>query len=185
MHIDERFPVYDVHATHKIRINASANRVYNACRKFDLSLSPIVKTLLFLRSLPAILWSMEKTKTNSLGNTLDGLLNNGFILLEENPPEEIVLGLVGKFWTMSGCIQRMTPEAFAAFNDAGYAKAVWNFHLEEQPDCSTLLNTETRVLCTDDVSRKKFLRYWFIVGPFSGLIRKEMLRTIKQQAESG
>jgi hypothetical protein len=176
--------VYDVHTTHTIRINASANRVYNASRKFDLSCSPVIRILFFLRSLPALLWSVKKSKTNSLGNTLDGLLSNGFILLEENPPNEIVLGLVGKFWTLSGCIQRMTPDALAAFNDAGYAKAVWNFHLEEQADGSTLLSTETRVQCTDDVSRKKFLRYWFIVGPFSGLIRKEMLRTIKQQAES-
>lgn len=181
--IEKYLSAYDVHALHEIRINANAERVYNACRKFDLSPSPIIKTLFFLRSLPAILWSAKKARENSLGVTLDGLLDNGFILLEENPTKEIVLGLVGKFWTLSGCIQRMTPDAFASFNHVGYAKAAWNFHLTPQPDGSTLLSTETRVLCTDHTSRKKFLRYWFFVGPFSGLIRKEMLRTIKQQIE--
>src|SRR5215213_1917910 len=46
------------------------------------------------------------------------------------------------------------------------------------------LATETRVRCTDPASRRSFLRYWTVVGPFSGLIRREMLRSIRRAAES-
>jgi len=39
--------------------------------------------------------------------------------------------------------------------------------------------TETRIRCTDDASRRAFLRYWRVIRPFSGLIRMEMLRSIR------
>jgi hypothetical protein len=45
------------------------------------------------------------------------------------------------------------------------------------------VSTETRVLCTDPGSRRAFRRYWRIVRPFSGLIRIEMLRSIRREAE--
>ena len=94
-----------------------------------------------------------------------------------------MLGIVGKFWTSSGCLEQMNAAEFVAFNEKGYAKAAWNFHLLPQPDGSTVLSTETRVQCMDDSARKQFRRYWFFVKPFSGLIRKEMLRTIKRRVE--
>ena len=47
----------------------------------------------------------------------------------------------------------------------------------------TLLATETRVLCLDTASRRRFRLYWTLIGPFSGLIRKDILRSIKRQAE--
>jgi hypothetical protein len=39
------------------------------------------------------------------------------------------------------------------------------------------------VLCGDTASRRKFLAYWFFVGPFSALIRRVMLRTIRRAVE--
>jgi hypothetical protein len=43
--------------------------------------------------------------------------------------------------------------------------------------------TETRVLCTDDEARRRFSLYWRLVGPFSALIRRVLLRRIKREAE--
>jgi hypothetical protein len=45
------------------------------------------------------------------------------------------------------------------------------------------VSTETRVLCTDERSRRAFRRYWTLVRPFSGLTRIEMLRAIRREAE--
>jgi hypothetical protein len=45
------------------------------------------------------------------------------------------------------------------------------------------LSTETRVQATDAMSRRQFLRYWRIIGPFSGLVRRDLLRRIKREAE--
>ena len=39
-----------------------------------------------------------------------------------------------------------------------------------------VLSTETRVQAVDAASRRAFRRYWLVVGPFSGLIRRRWLR---------
>jgi hypothetical protein len=46
------------------------------------------------------------------------------------------------------------------------------------------LTTETRVHVPDPVSRRKFVRYWRFVRPFSGLIRRQVLQAAKRRAES-
>jgi hypothetical protein len=46
------------------------------------------------------------------------------------------------------------------------------------------LATETRVHVPDPVSRRKFVRYWRVVRPFSGLIRSQVLRAAKRRAEA-
>jgi hypothetical protein len=56
------------------------------------------------------------------------------------------------------------------------------FTIEERPGGS-LLGTETRVASTDESARRKFSIYWRAIGPFSGLIRKILLRQIKGAAE--
>jgi len=44
--------------------------------------------------------------------------------------------------------------------------------------------TETRIVCTDADARRKFRLYWRLVGPFSALIRRILLRSIKGDAEA-
>ena len=78
----------------------------------------------------------------------------------------------------------MTADEFAAFDSAGYAKAVWNFSLVEDSPEVTRLATETRVRCLDKASRLRFRMYWAVIAPFSGLIRREALRMIRRSSES-
>lgn len=184
MLIDEFLPVYDAIERHQIDIHSSAERVYAVARKLDLSGSAWVRWLFRLRGLPLLFFSHPKSRQESLALTLEGLLKNGFILLDESPPVEIVLGLVGKFWTSSGCIQRLDKVEFLHFATPNYAKAAWNFFLSPQLEGVTRLFTETRVLCLDEISRRRFRFYWAFIRPFSGLIRMEALRVIKRQAEN-
>jgi hypothetical protein len=44
--------------------------------------------------------------------------------------------------------------------------------------------TETRIAATDDAARRRFGRYWRVVGPFSGITRREMLAAIRRRAEA-
>jgi hypothetical protein len=74
---------------------------------------------------------------------------------------------------------------FRTFDEPGWAKAAWNFRVEPAPAGGATLSTETRVRCTDARSRRTFRRYWWIVRPFSGLIRIELLRAIRREAERG
>ena len=70
----------------------------------------------------------------------------GFVVLDEKPNEEILLGLVGKFWKPTGNLQKIEAGDFLAFNKSGYAKAVWNFALTESATKEIRLTTETSVL---------------------------------------
>jgi len=171
MLIDEFLPTYDVNELHKIDVCAQVEKVYQVVQSLDFRDSKVVRWLFRLRGVPV----------SAL--TLNGLLEFGFVILGETPDQEIVLGLVGRFWTRSIPIQRLNPEAFRAFDRKGFAKAVANISLSQQADGITRVTTETRVLCMGNASRRYFRIYWFLIGPFSAWIRREWLRIIKRQAE--
>jgi hypothetical protein len=151
----------------------------------DFSPSRVIRLLFALRSLPGMLLGGRHTKTQApLGLDLPGLLRTGFVLLGQIPQQEIALGLIGKFWTTSGCLQKVDALEFRDFNTRGFAKAVWNFSLQPLSPSRTMLATETRVLCLDENSRRRFRFYWLFIRPFSGWIRMEILRSLKHQAEA-
>ncbi len=183
MPLDDWMPAWDVVERHETLVRAPRDRAWSAVRTLDLSRSPVVRTLFALRSLPGLF--ARRGRRRALGATLDDLLRMGFVLLEERPGEEVVLGLVGKFWRPSGCIRRVTPEELRAFAEPGWAVAAWNFTLNPAGDGAVRVATETRVRCTDAASRRRFRAYWLLVGPFSALIRREMLRAIRRTAEDG
>ena len=172
MLIDEFLHEYDFSERHDTTIRASAEKVYQALNEFDICQSPIVRWLFRLRGLP----------TSCL--TLRDMRKLCFEILGENENKEILVGLAGKFWKLSGDLQKVNADNFRTFNKKGFAKAVWNFSLENIEESKTRLTTETRVKCLDKASRDSFRFYWMFIRPFSGLIRQEILRRIKQKAEA-
>ena len=180
--IDQSMPIYDVSEYHETRVRAPIDKVYDALRTADLGDSKIIRLLLRLRAIPAILKNRGQKQSTALN--LDAILKGGFVLLGEHPPNEIALGLIGRFWTVSGTRCRVSADEFSAFDSPGYAKAVWNFSLVEESEEVTRLATETRVRCLDDASRRRFRVYWSVIAPFSGLIRREPLRMIRRSSES-
>ena len=172
MLIDQFLPQYEFSERHTIDVHASMQDTYTALRLFDMGDSFIVRSLYRLRGLP----------TKAL--TLDGMLKWGFILLAEEPPCELVFGLIGRFWTLTGGITSMAAKDFASFDQAGSAKVAANFSLTQLPDGTVRAATETRIHCVDDASRLRFRLYWTVIGPFSAWIRVEWLKLIKHKAES-
>jgi hypothetical protein len=169
--IDEFLPQFDFVEHHGISVNAPATSVYAAIRTLDLTNSMVIRGLFRLRGLPASSLSLE------------GLLRMGFILLGENPSQELLLGVVGKFWTRTADLQRLDPGDFREFDRTGYAKAAWNFAIAQPSQGMTRLTTETRIHCTDPKSRRRFRLYWSVIGPFSAWIRRETLRSFKVRLE--
>ena len=171
MLIDDFMTSWDVFRRHETDVKASPTDTLAAARQMDLGTDRLVDSLLRVRRLrrPA--------------TTLAGLVEAGFMTLAEND-QELVVGVVGRFWTPSGGVRRLSPDEFVHFDEPGYAKATWNFAVESVAADVTRLTTETRVLCTDRSARRKFRAYWAVVGPFSGLIRTRVLRQIKLAAES-
>jgi hypothetical protein len=170
MLIDVFLPKYDFVETHDIKIFASAEKVVGTIDEIDFCESPIIRTLLFLRGMPGAkmrLRDLQKTNFEILGKRDD----------------ELLLGLAGKFWTLTGKMQKVNSGNFRSFNKKGFAKAVWNFSVVEKGN-ETRLRTETRIRCLDDASRRSFGFYWTFIQPFSGLIRNEMLKIVKKKAEA-
>ena len=181
--LDREMPRWDVAEHHETVVRAPAERVWAAARTLDLGRSPVIRALFALRSLPG-LFAGKGSRGRALGVTMEGLLRSGFVLLDERENEEVVLGLVGRFWRPTGGLVRVTADELRAFDRPGYAVAAWSFALHPRPDGAVRLSTETRVRCTDDASRRSFKRYWALIGPFSGLTRVEMLRAIRRAAEA-
>jgi hypothetical protein len=115
--------------------------------------------------------------------TVGSFERRGFAILEEDPPREILLGLVGRFWTFSGALRATDAVHFRGPQERGTARAAWNFLLEQQAKGEVRLSTETRVQPADAESARRFHRYWKLVRPWSGLIRRYMLRAIRREAE--
>jgi hypothetical protein len=176
--IDDFLPEFDVVERHRIRVRASAERAYEAVRALDLGRSPVVMALFAVRGLLRMGRRPGSFRLEDAGRL-------GFVVLGEEPGVEIVLGAVGRFWQLRGGIGRVEPEEFEAFAGPGFAKGALTLRVDPDGPDASMVHTETRVLCTDPESRKKFLRYWRVIGPFSGLIRREALRLIKKEAERG
>ena len=192
MLIDEFLPEFDVVERHQILIDAPVAQSYAALRLTDFGRPLAVRAMLALRALPSFLLGLprllRRLKGQTSGHTspptltLDTFLKHGFALLSEAKEEEVVLGLVGRFWTPTGCLETTSGKRFRQEGRPGLAKAAWNFAFE-QTGAGTRVTTETRVKCTDASSRRRFKLYWLAVGPFSGLLRRYMLRELRRTAE--
>lgn len=189
MLIDEYLPRFDVVERHSITVRATAARTFAAIATTDFANGSIVRLLFFLRGLPQALIRGRDglralTTPSAAPLTIGAIERNGFRLLGQRVPEELVIGVEGQFWTLSG--GRCTPsaETFRSTRPApGTARAVWNFRVQSLDAERCELTTETRVLCADAAARRPFLLYWALIRPGSGLIRHAMLRAIKRSAE--
>jgi hypothetical protein len=172
-------PDYDVRSAHQIEVHAPAAVAYRAARDLDMGRSVPVAAMFAVRTIPHLL--MGKSRP-SRSITLQTILDAGFVMLEEDPPRHLVMGVVGKFWRPDGGLLRITPAEFVTFDTPGFAKGLLAFTIAERGTTS-LVATETRVKGTDAAARRKFSIYWRAIGPFSGLIRRFMLDQVKRSAE--
>lgn len=183
--LDEFFPVHDASERHSTRIAASPAAVFAALRTADLSGHIVTRALLALRALPA--WLMRRAKPlappASARLTLAAFEQHGFVVLAERVPEELLIGLQGRFWTLTGQLEPLDAVAARRPVPTGRARAGWNFSTQALPGGGTLLSTETRIVCADAATRRRFLWYWRLIQPGSGLIRRAMLSRIKREAE--
>ena len=171
--IDRVMPLYHERAHYWTVVQASPDVVYGAVLETDLARSVIARGLMALRS-----FGTQRIAAFRFGELP---ARGTFFKLSEEPGREIVAGVLGSFWKLRGNVRVGDAESFRAPLPPGTAKAAWSFHVEALRD-ETSLTTETRVLCADEESRRRFHRYWKLIGPFSGLIRLEALRLIRRQA---
>jgi len=175
--LDEALPRWDFDEIHSIEVAASPERAYEALRQLRSSDLRLTGLLMGLRSL-----GRRRPQSRPL---VDVVQQGGFALLCDEPPREVVMGIRGRFWQLRPVTDTPATDlaGFAALEAPGAAKAAWNFRLEPLANGRTRVTTETRIATPDAGVRKSFGRYWRVIRPFSGLIRIEMLRALKRQAE--
>jgi hypothetical protein len=192
MLLDDLMPVYDVVEHHRILVRAAPATVFAAIKSFDLSNSFLTRALLFVRALPGVLVALVRSPRAVLAEPrarraelrFADFERAGFRVIAERAPDELVIGVLGKFWRVRSDLRTDVSAAdFAAGPPRGYALAGWNFTVEPQRDGTSELRTETRVWCATDV-RARFRAYWLVIKPGSGLIRRAILRAIRREAEA-
>lgn len=169
--LDDFLPVYEFSERHGLAIDASRERIDEAFRTVSIADIPVARALWFLRRLGRP--HGDPTKP-FVGGELPG------IVLEDVPGEGIVLGLTGQFWRLRGGrdpARLQSADEFMAYARPDTCKAVIDFRVGPSS-----LTTETRVHVADPGARRRFRRYWFVVRPFSGLIRILMLRAARRRA---
>ena len=107
----------------------------------------------------------------------------GFVPLLDEPPWELVLGLIGQPWRPAGNLQKLSPSEMKAFSEPDFVKVSWRFALAPTGE-STLLSTATDVWATSEDAGRKFGRYWKVVGPFSAALRRSILASVRKCAEA-
>ena len=154
--LDAYLPSYEFSTRHEVAVDAPSDVADRALREVTFRDVPVVRALLFARGEGAHRPDEPVVTTMVPKATV----------VEDTPGEGIVLSVTGQFWRLRG----RGPEPPAT--------AVVDFR-----SGPGRLSTETRVHVPDPVSHRKFVRYWRIVRPFSGLIRTSILRAAKRRAE--
>lgn len=170
--INRYMPTYQFNEYHEIIGYGSPALYFKAAKQMDMAESFIVKSLFWLRGIP-----IKDLR-------LSGFLQNmHFTYLDENLPKEFLIA----FWLrpdVKGPVLIDDKERFIKEIDPWIQKVTWNFRFETVKNEKIRISTETRVFCLNKKTMKVFSVYWFFIRPFSGLIRKRMLRMIKRKVEN-
>jgi hypothetical protein len=182
--LDRYLPLYDARERYAVEVAATPEVTYACARAADFGRSLTIRALFWVRGLPARLTRKSAPPAPSTArSTVERAVAAGWMVLEERPGSEIVLGAVTQPWRAVVTFQGLDGPAFAAFDEPGYAKVAWNIAVRGTAEGRSILRTETRILTTDTASRARFRRYWLVFGPFIHLIRRLGVGPVKKDAE--
>lgn len=182
MLIDDFLPTFEVREFHEIEVRADTARAWAALRSLDLNRSRIVRLIFAIRDLPARLRG-ESLASAAHSSVLDQTLALGWRILVEEPGREVVVGAVTQPWVAAVRFHGLPGPEFIEFSKPGFTRIAWNFAVRPAGPGRSVISTETRVAPTDPASRRKFRRYWLVVGVGVRLIRILGLRIVKRDLE--
>lgn len=170
-------------AVHAV-VHADPASTFAAARSLDFLTvrTPLLLAAMWVRGLPSRLRGTSAAPAKRL-TVAQGTGLPGWLLLGEKVDEEIAFGAVGTFWQPAIQWHDVPRDQFAAFGEPGWGKIAANFSVAPY-GTSTLLTYECRTVTTDPVSRRRFLRYWWVIRPFVGHIMRATVATVVRDAEA-
>lgn len=165
----------------RIWVKAPPDAAWQAARHFDGASIPWIRWLFGLREIPRRLIGRPPAVTDRrLGVDQVADSGKGFLILEEEPGREVVVGSVGRFWHSDIPYADVTSRTFASFSTPGWGKLAWSIRVEPAPTGS-IVTFELRTTATDENSWTYLDRYFHLIGPASRLIRASVMSQLEAQ----
>lgn len=178
--LDRFMPRFDVREHHEATVRAPAAVTYDAARAMDFRRSPLIRGIFRARQL---FMGGRSAPASTEGPFLEEVQSLGWRVLADEPGRQLVFGAVTQPWQADVVFRGVPPEDFAAFDEPNYVKIAWTIEVTPRDDGTSVFRTETRAVATDPLGRAHFRPYWTLVSPGIVLIRWEMLRLVKREAE--
>jgi len=184
--IDQFLPRYDLTVVHAHVFRVSAAECYRAAGELDLFRAPFIRILLDVRGLPQRVASAlrgpagDSTTPGQSRATfrVKDLVGLGWTQLGEIPGSQLVLGQISRPWEPITTGSPVTGEQFSTMDRPGFVKIAISLRADPYGSGSSILTIETRVAISDEESRRRFRRYWLLIGPFSAAIRRMAMRLL-------
>ncbi len=177
--LDAVMPEYQFGERHSARVHARPEQVMQAVRQSTFGDMRSLPTLLRIR---AAAFRIHDTGYSLLDKrVVDAFSESGYAL--GGGEREIVM-CGGANLRAKRPLEVHTLQECAAFQEQGAVKMAFDFNVKDAGGGWSTISTETRVLATDDLTRRGMGRYWRLIVPGSGLLRRQWLDGIKQRAES-
>lgn len=191
MTLADFLPDYGIREIDTVEVAAPPQDAYHAARHLDVARIGWIHALFAVRTLPDRLRGRHREDEERRAIGIDDITRpgTGFLLLEDRPGREVVVGSIGKFWKTQIEFVEVPPAQFATWAEPGFGKLVWGFRIEPRPAGRSLVALELRVTGTDEAAWRRFARYWRLIGPFSHAIRRRGLalleRDLRRQTRRG
>jgi hypothetical protein len=173
--LDALLPRWHYRERHRRATDLPAAALLAAAEQSTWDDVPVMRVLMGIRS-------AGRMPPRAHRRIFDDMATLGFTVVDRRD-DELVMAALGRPWAPRGDrAPRLAEQAdpagfFVGYGGPGWAKMIANFRV-----AAGELSTETRVLLTDEPSRRAFGRYWLLIRPFSGLIRRRWLAAIVRRA---
>jgi hypothetical protein len=178
--LDEIMPEYQFFERHSTRIRAQPEQVMEAIRQSTFGDMKSLITLLKIRRAALRKASHENGAFSQDKRILDAFSASGYA--SGGSENEIVM-CGGANIRLKHSLKVRTLQECADYREQGAVKIAYHFNVEDGGGGWSRLSTETRILALDASTCRGMARYWRLIVPGSGLLRRQWLDGIKRRAE--
>jgi hypothetical protein len=177
--LDEIMPEYQFFERHSVRVHARPEQAMEAVREATFGDMKSLGVLLRIRA-AALRAPFHASDDFQSKRILDAFSESGF--LSEDNEHEVVRCGAGRAGPSRPEVR--TLQEFVDFREQGGFKLAYDFTVEDAGGGWSRVSTETRMVGLGADTRRGMGRYWRLIVPGSGLLRREWLEGIKKRAET-